>query len=239
MRILTVSALLVAGALAVSACDRPSTQPSPVTPAVDTLAARGGGKPPSYARAVMAELRCPGAECIGADRVRSDGAPYSVQIGGDGNLGFALTDAARRVTFDFSDCTGACTGGARWFTTTDVGQPHSLWMHTSVLVPGTDDEVAGGFHAIPVGQTYFSRIKILFRQFSATGQEYAWAIRFNPFFVGSTNLQVRRTSETEWILEALPSQTAWTQSVLIAKRNGAPVFEGNYSLPFQMKVRVQ
>jgi hypothetical protein len=238
MRIHTLVLLSLTGFVA--ACDVPPTRPSMAGEvSAEGLSAKGGGKPPSYSRNVVAELRCPGPDCTGSDRVRGDGGTYNVQIGGDGNLAFSLTDTARRVTFDFSDCVGSCTGGNRWFTTSDVGQPHSLWMHTSVLVPGTEDEVPGGFHAIPVGQTYFSRIKILFRQWNAAGSEFAWAIRFNPFFPGSTNLQVTRTSDTEWILEALPSQTAWTQSAPVGKRAGDPVFEGNYLLPFKMTVRVQ
>jgi hypothetical protein len=188
----------------------------------------------------MADLRCPEDGC--ADGLRSDGAPYDVMIGGDGNLGFSLATAPNRsVLFDFSDCIADCSGGNRWFTTTSVGAANDLWMHTSVLIPGTENETAGGFHDIPVGATWFSRIKILFSLFDASNGDYSWAIRFNPFYQGSTNLQVTGVSESEWWLEALPSQSAWTQSVLVTKKRGGadPVFEGSFRLPFQMRITLR
>jgi hypothetical protein len=189
---------------------------------------------------VGAELRCSEGGC--ADGIRSDGGSYDVNIGSDGNLAFSLANHPHRsVVFDFSNCVADCTGGNRWFARAEVGAVNGLWMHTSVLVPGTDDETSQGFHDIPIGATWFSRIKILFSVLDPSNDEFAWAIRFNPFFQGSTNLQVTRVSEDEWVLEALSSQTAWTQSVLVTKRvrDREPLFEGNYQLPFAMTIRVR
>jgi hypothetical protein len=239
-----LSLVALTGLLAGAACGRSPVAPTGASPAVSTAAgataAKGGGKPPSLERPVTAELRCAGDGC--ADRLRSDGAPYEVMIGGDGNLAFSLANAPDRlVQFDFSDCIADCAGGNRWFTTTHVGAANDLWMHTSVLVPGTENETPQGLHDIPVGATWFSRIKILFRVFDPAGAEFAWAIRFNPFFQGSTNLQVTRASEQHWWLDALPSQTAWTQSALVTKKRGGaePVFEGNFAMPFRMTITLR
>ena len=241
MRSLSLASLTAFALVSAAACGGNPATPTPASAgSADSLFAKGGGgKPPSLERAVLADLRCPGPACTTIDRLLSDGAPYAVNVGGDGNLGFALTDPSRRVVFDFTDCVEPCVSVRRWFTQASVGQPHSLWMHTSVLIPGTEDETPLGLHAIPVGDTWFSRIKILFRMIDPAGNEIAWAIRYNPFFPGSTNLQVTRLSETEWLLEATSSQRAWLQAAPTGKRAGDPTFEGNYVMPFQMRITVQ
>jgi hypothetical protein len=241
MRRLHLTLITAAILVTVSACGQSPAAPSAAgSVSAGGLAAKGGGgKPPSLERAVMGDLRCPGPLCGGADRVLSDAAPYAVAIGSDGNLGFALSDSARRVVFDFTDCVEPCAPARRWFTTASVGMPHDLWMHTSVLVPGTDTETPGGLHDVPVGATWASRIKILFRLIDPSGKEIGWAIRFNPFYSGSTNLQVTRVSATEWLLEATALQRAWLQSQTISKRGGDPSFEGNFVLPFQMRIPEQ
>lgn len=233
--------LLLLTAVATLACENAPARPTTLSTSSvqDAAAAKGAGKPPTYDRAVTAEFRCPGPACIAADRIRGDGAPYAVNLGGDGNLAFALTDPSRSVTFDFTDCVTPCAAVRRWFTTASVGSANDLWMHTSVLVPGTSSEVAGGFHAIPVGETWSSRIKILWKLTDPAGTEFAWAIRFNPFFAGSTNLQVTRTSDVQWLVEATPLQAAWTQTAPTGRRAGDPTFEGNYVMPFQIRVTVQ
>ena len=46
-------------------------------------------------------------------------------------------------------------------------------------------------------------------------------------------------SATEWLLEATALQRAWLQSQAISKRAGDPAFEGNFVLPFQMRITEQ
>ena len=237
-----LSTLLFLVAVGTVACETGPARPTSLSTSniPDVAGAKGGGgKPPTWERAVSAQFSCPGPTCNNADRIRGDGAPYAVRLGGDGNLAFALTDTSRSVTFDFTDCVTPCVTVRRWFTTATVGSANDLWMHTSVLVPGSSAEVAGGFHAIPVGQTWSSRIKILFKLIDPAGTEFAWAMRFNPFFTGSTNLQVTRTSDVEWLLEATPTQTAWTQTAPTGHHAGDPTFEGNYVMPFVLRVTVQ
>jgi hypothetical protein len=110
-------------------------------------------------------------------------------------------------------------------------------MHTSVLVPGTESETPRGMLDIPVGATWFSRIKIgLSLVEPSTAADLVWGMRFNPFFPGSTNLQVTRISENEWHVEAIPSQIAWVVSIGASRRDGPEVFEGNYLMPFRIVV---
>lgn len=220
---------------------------SPLSPASNAgtigdgnaLSAKGGYKPLSEIPAT-AMFRCPGPACSGSDGIVGDGAPYGVVIGTDGNLRVSLTDPARRITFDYSDCLAPCPDGRRWFTTY-TAPADQVYMHTSVLVPGTETETFHGMIDIPVGETWFSRIKMSFHAVSPSGEPTIFGLRFNPFYEGSTNLQVTRVGEDEWLFEATSAQIAWAVSLPEQTRGKPPkdpgdVFEGNYRLPFAITV---
>jgi hypothetical protein len=243
-------AVIAGVALAVSACARnplaPDAAPGPITggAAVAAKGGNGGGNKPPAEQPVTAVFRCPGPDCTGNDRVTGDGyaAPYAAFIDGGGNLRITLPDGSRSVTFDYTECLEPCPVGRRWFTTASPTGDNGLLMHTSVLIPGTEDETPAGLNDIPVGETWFSRIKMGYHLASPTGEDLVWGTRFNPFFPGSTNLQVTRVSDDEWFFEALPTQIAFVRSTAQGPTKGKPstdpaeVFEGNYIMPFRITV---
>ncbi len=235
--------------LSLAGCSRspvaPDAAAGPTAAAGAALAAKGGnggGNKPPAEQAATAVFRCPGPACTGADRVTGDGAPYDAFIDSGGNLRITLPDGSRSVTFDYTECLEPCPVGRRWFTTASPTGDNGLLIHTSVLIPGTEDETPAGLNDIPVGETWFSRIKMGYHLASPDGEDLVWGNRFNPFFPGSTNLQVTRVSDDEWFFEALPTQIAFVRSTAQGPTKGKPsndpaeVFEGNYIMPFRITV---
>ena len=224
------------GLAVVTACgaQNPVTS-SPVAATSEGLLA-AKGKPPTPIPVTVA-FRCPGPACSGGDRFMGDGGSYAAQLDSGGNLGLSLESlgGGRTLSFDYTDCVSPCVTGRRWFTAQTVTAANSFWLHTSVLVPGTESETPRGFLDIPVGATWFSRIKFSYHVPGATGVDLGWGHRFNPFFPGSTNLTVSRPGENLWLVEAGPTQTAWMVSVA-GRKDGGEVFEGNYLMPFQLAV---
>lgn len=221
-----------------AACQQNATGPTRTAESgatADMLAAKGGGKPPSEVP-VTATFRCPGPACTGGDRITGDGTPYAAFLDGGGNLRITLPDASRSVTLDYTECLQPCPTGRRWFTTISPTGTNGLLLHTSVLIPGTESETTRGFFDIPVGATWYSRIKIGTSITSPAGVNLTWGTRFNPFFPGSTNLTVTRVSDSEWFVEASASQSAWVVSIGETRRDGGEVFEGNYRMPFRITV---
>ena len=234
--------LVYLAAAAVLGCGGSPVQPGGLDADSSPAAANGpsgtkGPNRPPAEQLVSAVFRCNDASCAATDRIRGDGASYAAFIDSGGNL--RLTpDASRTVTLDYSECLQPCPAGRRWFTTVSPGGVDGLLMHTSVLVPGTESETPRGMLDIPVGATWFSRIKIGFRIVQpSTGANLVWGTRFNPFFQGSTNLQVARVSDTQWHVEATPAQIAFVRSAGETKRDNSPeTFEGNYLMPFRIVV---
>jgi len=235
-----VSALIVIGA----ACSQNPAAPSDLAAtgsSAGQLAARGGNRPPTEVP-VTAAFRCPGALCSSTDRITGDGTAYDAMLDSQGNLRLTLSDPGRSVTFDYSECLAPCpygSTGRRWFTTVAATGANRLLIHTSVLVPGTENETPRGFFDIPVGATWYSRIKIGFAITSPTGASLVWGMRYNPFYPGSTNLHVTRISDSAWFVEASSTEIAIALSAGETKRDGPEVFEGNYLMPFRINVTLK
>ena len=228
--------VLATTALGLSAC----SSNDPVSPGA--VIASGGataeakGKPPSTIP-VIAEFRCPGPNCTGGDRITGGAGTYPALIDSGGNFRLDLaTLPSGTAVIDYSDCIQPCPAGRRWFQTQTVTSATGFNVHTSVLVPGTESETPRGLLDIPVGATWFSRIKMGYHLTSPSGTNLIFGLRFNPFFPGSSNLQVARVSENQWFIEATTSHIAWAVSVGETRKDGGEVFEGNYLMPFRIVV---
>jgi hypothetical protein len=115
----------------------------------------------------------------------------------------------------------------------------SIWFHTNVVDPATNELAANGLLSIPIGATWPSRLKIAFNLPNASGTSVAWAVRYNPTnYPGSDLIHITRTSETTWDVEASASDRAMLVSAM-AKRDGGTINEGIYSMPVKVTVTAQ
>jgi hypothetical protein len=188
-------------------------------------------KPPSNVPATVA-FRCPG-DCTAGDAIRGDGLgsyPASINanseltLGGDGgSLG------GRVFHLDFGPVTG-CTDCRRDFiTATSAGE-----LQTNVINPATGSEASNGLKGIPVGATWPSFLYVNF-QTVQNGATILWTVRFNPSsYPASTTVDVTRTSETSWVIEATAGHVAQLVSKQLRKRGETN--EGTYVMPFRIAV---
>ena len=98
----------------------------------------------------------------------------------------------------------------------------------------SDVELPNGFLSVPVGGSAFGRFKINFPD--PSGRPYLWTIRFNSgAYAGSTNVAVRRISESTWEVEATDADRARLVSVT-TRGKAVTTDEGLYAMPFKLTV---
>ena len=192
-----------------------------------------------------AVFQCPGAACVTLDRILGDG-PDAVYGYTDGARLTSTSDfvlsptGARTIFLDFRDGPPPCSGCRRTFDTLTVGDPEDTYFHPSVIDPATGNEV--GVTAIPIGQTWSSRLKLAFNLPDANGNMVNWAVRFNPDYnSGSTLLHVTRVNDNTWIIEATAEDRAVLISAQSVKKGRCCVSidEGLYVMPFRLTVQAQ
>ena len=200
------------------------------------------GKP---IRTATGTFRCPGLECpanqVIADAIQSDGmGAYGESDGAaiDRVNEFALwlRPNGRFLSLDFSNGVTPCgTSCRRDFQTMEIDASKSAGFHTNVIDPISGTEAKNGLMSIPVGATWPSRLKIVFNTQSPSGEEIAWAVRFNPRdYPPSDHLLVTRTSTTSWEVLATTDERAMLVSVCCGQQGY--VNEGLYALPFRLRI---
>jgi hypothetical protein len=220
-----------------------------------SLDAQKGGKPryvdiPGSAifrcNTLDPSVLCPLDENAPKDRITGDGLGVYVGSGSDWQSGtgpflrfdgeFSMTIVAgggRRIMLDFRDwlLPPSPTFHRKDF---DVLVREAFHINTNVIDPGTRDQAELGLRSIPIGATWKSRIK--------AGWNYAdvlFNIRFNPDnFPGSDYVDVTRTGDKAWTIEALPWQRARLVSPGVGKGQPAPNDEGTYYMPFRIEFTV-
>src|SRR5262245_36274978 len=142
--------------------------------------------------------------CATGDRVRSDGAiePYLGELWVGGSpLTFQLTPGRFLAVHPGVPDAGSamCSPCLAVPLYNQVMWANTAQLHVLVLADnGT--ELSGGLDAIPVGATRFARGKI--NVWDPADDQALWVYRFNSAeYPGSSNLIVRRTSITEWIVQ--------------------------------------
>ena len=219
--------------LAVAGCGQ-----TPVSPSSGNLAGNAeslAAKPPQPTPIAMTgAFRCLGPECAGGDRIVGDGAPYpAIQS----TTQECQVDLAGSRTFflDFTAGPAPCSGCRRTFDTLTLTATHEGMLRTNVVIPGTDTEATGGLNSIPVGATWPAKMKLIFNLPEAGGVR-GWAVRFNPRdYPGSTHLDVTRTSDNSWVIEATTAHIATLVSTG-GRRDGGKINEGFFVLPFRISV---
>ena len=223
----TLSRFALLGLLLAIGCGRSPASPDSV--AIPSSVAGLEAKP-SPNQPATSTFRCPGAECVSADRIQGDGAPYASVLNTNSELHIDLT-AARTFGLDFTDGPAPCAGCRRTFTTLVLSASNATQLQTNVVIPGTDTEASNGLLAIPVGATWPSKMKLIFNH-----NGFAWAVRFNPRdYPGSTHLNVTRVDATTWIIEATTAHLANFVSIG-DRRNGGKLSEGFFVMPFRIRV---
>jgi len=189
---------------------------------------------------------CPIDENSPKDRITGDGLGVYVGAGSDWQSGTGpflrsdgefsmtiVTGGGRRVMLDFRDwlLPPSPTFHRKDF---EVLVREAFHINTNVIDPRTADQAALGLRSIPVGATWKSRIK--------AGWNYAdvlFNLRFNPDgFPGSDYVDVTRTGENAWTIEAMPWQRARLVSPGVTKGKATPNDEGTYYMPFRIDFTV-
>ena len=208
----------------------------------------GQGKPPKPSGniPVTVILRCPGTGCIPTDGIGGDFyGPYANDVtrfflntaGGHGAL-WLYVDPPRSFRLDFTQpdgiapCELTMAGCNKNFTIIDTPSPSP-----ATAVNPTDEydvELPQGFLGIPIGGSAYARVKINFPD--PLGRNLLWTIRFNSSaYPGTTNVAVRRISESTWEVEATAEDRARLVCVTTRGRP-AGTDEGLYIMPFKMTV---
>lgn len=192
---------------------------------------------------VSVTFRCPGSDCGTPDRIRGDiWGPYAGDVTryyltSTGDL-FMKVDLPRTFTLDFTmpdgmaPCALTSTGCRKNFDIIDVPSPTPATFVNPTNA--SDVELPNGFLSVPVGGSAFARVKINFPD--PSGRPYLWTIRFNSgAYAGSTNVAVRRLSESTWEVEASDADRARLVS-RTTKGRTVTTDEGLYVMPFKMTV---
>jgi hypothetical protein len=218
-----------------------------------TLVAQKGGKPKPVDQSATASFRCAGlgsAPLCGAsgivvpDSITGDGRPYvgtgtAIQGSGaflraDGEFALEIrSGGGRTVHLSFAEQVAPPTGTffRKTFTQATL---ESFHLNTNVIDPVSGADASGALLAIPVGQTWPSRIKAFWTD--PYGVEYT--IRFNPRdYPGSSHVSVSRDSDRTWTIEALYTDVARLVSPPQGRR-GSLTDEGLYSMPFKLTFTV-
>ena len=177
--------------------------------------------------------------------VTGDGQPY-VGVGdlatgsgahlrlADGEFVFDIrAGRGRRVYLNFAERVAGPSGSftRKTFTQATLDSFH---LNTNVIHPVTREQPANSLYAIPLGQTWPSRIK----SFWTHRVPVEYTIRFNPEdYPGSTNIWITREGENTWTIEAGYNDIARLVSPPQGRR-GALTDEGLYSMPFKVTFTV-
>jgi len=217
-----------------------------------------GGKPkPGTLYPLTAEFRCPAAlDCGGADRIVGDGVVYvgttppgslTTQDGAEENLGAYFTVIGdflfglkswsdRSIRFDFNDPVTAPQCGSKCrknFTqvTTNNSQPGSR----TAVVDAMGAALPNGFKSLAVGQSAPARSFINFAD--PSGRALNWTVRFDPNLApGSTYLNVTRTHDKEWVIEATATMVAGLSNYTTGSGKQVTTQEGTFRMPFRIRV---
>jgi len=234
--------------------------------AAATMQPLDAAKPPATTyTGVTATFRCSGSIVNGVltsscpDGILSDGGSYA------GNPTVSTTRGAfiwtsgsyddfmlkfdgiggRRLLFDFSTLVQAATCGGKLpcrkdFTVLAITQ--TLLEQGLLVRPATADgsDLAGGMHAIAVGQTVPAKLKVNFPDPDST---LWWTVRYNPRdYAGSSFVYVTRTGTNTWRVEAggylVAEDKGWAE--LVASPDGSAgrtqTHEGWYLMPFSLTI---
>jgi hypothetical protein len=225
-----------------------------ITMASPVATAQKGGKPKTQDRSATAAFRCAGLEPCGpsgfvvSDSIAGDGGAY-VGVGdlisgseaflrSDGEFSFDLrAGGGGFVYLKFAEQVAGPSGSVSR-KTFDEATLDSFHLNTNVINPATGQDASGALLAIPVGQTWPSRIKAFWTD--PYGIDYV--IRFNPDqYPGSTSVWITRESETTWSIEAGHAEIARLVSIPHdpkGKPGSLAADEGLYVLPFRILVTV-
>ncbi len=216
--------------------------------------AQKGGKPKPADQSGTASFRCAGLTPCGPpgfvvqDSITGDGNAYvgvGDLISGSGAFvrsdgEFSLDLRAGRGRFVYLNFEEQVAGPSGSFSrkTFDQATLDSFHLNTNVINPATGQDASGALLAIPVGQTWPSRIKAFWTD--PYGIDYV--IRFNPdHYPGSTYVWITREGENTWSIEAGHAEVARLVSTPHdpkGKPGSQTVDEGLYVMPFKMTLTI-
>ena len=221
--------------------------------ATPTLVAQKGGKPKPADQSATASFRCAGLasdppcgapDAVVADSITGDGGPYvgtGTVISGsgaflraDGEFVLELrSGGGRTIHLSFAEQV-APPSGTFFRKTFTHATLESFHLNSNVIDPASGEDASGALLAIPVGQTWPSRIKAFWTD--PYGVEYT--IRFNPRdYPGSSHVWVTRDADRTWTIEARYTDVARLVSPPQGRR-GSLTDEGLYSMPFKLTFTV-
>ena len=214
------------------------------------------GKPPDVPG--VAQFRCPsGSDCMQppADGIQAAsaliGQGSAAETGqgaflnvSNGELWIGFGESVYSLDMYFTQRQGAApcaaTGSCRLISSTVQVFAADGEFQSNVLGPDDGDEPAAtGLLAVPVGDTWRSRLKVSFSD--PWGRGLLWGLNFNTIdYVDASNINVTRTGACTWVFE--PGQgdvgglSAWGNS---AKGKRVRTDEGLYIMPFKITFSVE
>jgi hypothetical protein len=196
-----------------------------------------------------AVVPCPDDDGLPKDRLTADGLGPIVGSSGNWQSGFGAflrfdgefsmdidVGSGRRILLDFRDVL-LPPSAVFHRKTFDCALLEKFHINTNVIDPGTGEQAEHGMRHMPIGATWKSRIKAGWSDAYGT----LYNIRFNPTdYPGSDLVDVTRTGDSSWSIEALPSYRARLVSPAqsVKGKSPGPTDEGTYSLPFRIDFTV-